>query len=185
MSQFSRTDAIEMLTQHQLSLLSASEKLSHLLDWWTIDEADPYYNHLPPSLKLELSQTDGPNNPEDGIYIPLLSIGIKNSYYGVSNEFLAMELNKFLNLENVEIMGSPEQLLKCPCCEYFTMKHSAEYEVCQLCNWEDDGRRELDHYSSVNHCTLSEARSKFNSNHPPGRIIKYQKETTKEAGGDE
>ena len=28
----------------------------------------------------------------------------------------------------------------CPCCGYLTLDSRADYEVCELCNWEDDGQ---------------------------------------------
>ncbi|PFK64880.1 hypothetical protein COJ21_25310, partial [Priestia megaterium] len=27
----------------------------------------------------------------------------------------------------------------CPCCEYLTLENADDYEICILCNWEDDG----------------------------------------------
>jgi len=30
--------------------------------------------------------------------------------------------------------------VKCPCCGYLTLERRAEYEICELCNWEDDGQ---------------------------------------------
>lgn len=30
--------------------------------------------------------------------------------------------------------------LRCPCCGYPTLDSSADYEICELCNWEDDGQ---------------------------------------------
>jgi hypothetical protein len=28
----------------------------------------------------------------------------------------------------------------CPCCGYPTLHEAAAYEICELCNWEDDGQ---------------------------------------------
>ncbi len=28
----------------------------------------------------------------------------------------------------------------CPCCGYLTLDRRADYEICELCNWEDDGQ---------------------------------------------
>ena len=30
--------------------------------------------------------------------------------------------------------------VRCPCCGYPTLSESAAYEICELCNWEDDGQ---------------------------------------------
>lgn len=32
------------------------------------------------------------------------------------------------------------QRVKCPCCRYPTLEERASYEVCLLCDWEDDGQ---------------------------------------------
>ena len=33
---------------------------------------------------------------------------------------------------------------RCPCCGYPTLAESASYEICELCNWEDDGQSDSD-----------------------------------------
>jgi hypothetical protein len=69
----------------------------------------------------------------------------------------------------VQVEGLEEELYKCPCCGFKTLKTKAEYEICRVCRWEDDGNREPDNYSSVNRKTLSEASKIFNekrSAHP-------------------
>jgi Cysteine-rich CPCC len=32
----------------------------------------------------------------------------------------------------------------CPCCGYPTLGELANYEICELCNWEDDGQGEAE-----------------------------------------
>lgn len=32
----------------------------------------------------------------------------------------------------------------CPCCGYLTLDEKASYEVCILCDWEDDGQDDFD-----------------------------------------
>lgn len=42
-------------------------------------------------------------------------------------------------------MNSGKLLLSremCPCCGYFTLDGRANYDICELCNWEDDGQDE-------------------------------------------
>ena len=34
--------------------------------------------------------------------------------------------------------------VKCPCCGYPTLPERANYEICELCNWEDDGQDDED-----------------------------------------
>ena len=40
---------------------------------------------------------------------------------------------------NTAIEGSTENLFKCPCCQYKTLDMRGEYEICPVCQWEDDG----------------------------------------------
>ena len=37
-----------------------------------------------------------------------------------------------------------DDLFKCPCCGYPTLRSRGDYEVCYLCNWEDDGQDDFD-----------------------------------------
>lgn len=53
----------------------------------------------------------------------------------------------------------------CPCCGYPTLESGADYEICELCNWEDDGQSD-DDADGVGDgpnadYSLSEARSNF------------------------
>jgi len=58
---------------------------------------------------------------------------------------------------------SPMSLAQCPCCDYFSLGSRAEYEICEICFWEDDGidLDDLDRYSGPNHITLRDARDNF------------------------
>ena len=52
---------------------------------------------------------------------------------------------------------------QCPCCDYFSLDRRAEYDICRVCYWEDDGNElnNLDTHSGPNHMTLREARTNF------------------------
>lgn len=54
-------------------------------------------------------------------------------------------------------------MYQCPCCDYFTLTHRGEYEICKVCFWEDSGQDldRLDEHSGPNHMTLREARSNY------------------------
>ncbi|MBV9960198.1 MAG: hypothetical protein JO360_17360 [Acidobacteria bacterium] len=43
---------------------------------------------------------------------------------------------------NEQAAGAPPRggRLTCPCCGYPTLGGRGEYEICYLCNWEDDGQ---------------------------------------------
>lgn len=53
--------------------------------------------------------------------------------------------------------------LKCPCCDYYTLNGSGEYEICPVCFWEDDEsqRHMPDMAGGANRVSLNEARQNF------------------------
>jgi hypothetical protein len=64
-------------------------------------------------------------------------------------------------------MGSPrkDQYVACPCCRYPTLTERGSYDICCLCNWEDDGQDDADAddvWGGPNGSySLSEARENF------------------------
>jgi hypothetical protein len=56
-----------------------------------------------------------------------------------------------------------EAIHQCPACDYFTLPTRAQYDICPVCFWEDDGMDidRLDQISGPNHLTLREARRNF------------------------
>ena len=57
----------------------------------------------------------------------------------------------------------PTGPVQCPCCDYFSLSSQGEYEICNVCFWEDDGVNlgDLDQWSGPNHMTLRDARENF------------------------
>ncbi|MDP4121287.1 MAG: CPCC family cysteine-rich protein [Bacillota bacterium] len=55
--------------------------------------------------------------------------------------------------------------VKCPCCGYPTLEHRAFFEICILCEWEDDGQDNSDadvvHGGPNGDYSLTEARKNF------------------------
>ena len=91
---------------------------------------------------------------------------------GVSNSYLTQILKKSIE-DEIEIVGNPEKMYECSCCGYLTLSNRAEYDICRLCGWEDDGTptSEYEKYSSVNGCTLQEAKNKFLKSFHKKKII--------------
>ena len=59
-------------------------------------------------------------------------------------------------------MSAP--LLQCDCCDYFTIPEGCDYEICQVCFWEQDwqGVSDPSEPSCANHgLTLQEGRKNF------------------------
>ena len=55
---------------------------------------------------------------------------------------------------------------KCPCCGYPTLPDRRHYDICNLCDWEDDGQDDYNAYEIVSggpngEYTLREARENF------------------------
>jgi Cysteine-rich CPCC len=53
----------------------------------------------------------------------------------------------------------------CPCCGYPTLEERGNYDICELCNWEDDGQDDEDSSKALGGpnggYSLDEARSNF------------------------
>jgi len=55
-------------------------------------------------------------------------------------------------------------LFMCPCCGYATLEAVADFEICDICFWEDDGQDELEldcEIGGPNGVSLAEARGNF------------------------
>ena len=54
-----------------------------------------------------------------------------------------------------------EDLLPCPCCGTKTISEPGQYEICDVCNWEDDPVQSADpdYAGGANHVSLNEART--------------------------
>ena len=51
----------------------------------------------------------------------------------------------------------------CPCCKRYKLNEIGKYEVCPVCNWEDDpvARQDPDYVGGANHLSLNEARAQY------------------------
>lgn len=156
-----RSEAIEKIATNTLNSLSHEERESQLLNWWSIDESNPDFFSLSETLQQTiLANDDLPYDIQDSKYNELILLALRSAFKGVTNSFLSRELNS-LNIGKYETHGKVELLEACPCCGYRTLPSLANYEVCALCSWEDDGTSELENYSPPNHMTLREAKEKF------------------------
>jgi len=54
---------------------------------------------------------------------------------------------------------------KCPCCENYTLleKPPGTYEICSICNWEDDNVQcnDPNYHGGANKMSLNEAKKAF------------------------
>jgi hypothetical protein len=51
--------------------------------------------------------------------------------------------------------------VQCYCCGYFSLSERGQYEICDVCFWEDDGCFDLEKISHPNHMTLEKGRKNF------------------------
>ncbi|QHC36517.1 CPCC family cysteine-rich protein [Komagataeibacter xylinus] len=60
-------------------------------------------------------------------------------------------------------------LLPCPCCEALTISEYGDYEICMICNWEDDPVQSADPDFSggANILSLNQARTCHSKSNRP------------------
>ena len=137
-----REEAIELLSYRELVVLSDKRRESIIIDM--VDE-------------IEL---DSITDFADSKYDSLIMSYLKSSFIGTKNDFLQKSVQTVLQAD-VSIVGEPENLLCCPCCNYHTLKSRGQYFTCRVCFWEDDGNDDASNYSSANRMHLDEARKSF------------------------
>ena len=52
---------------------------------------------------------------------------------------------------------------QCPCCEQYTLVRPDDFDVCPVCNWEDDNyqKKYPDYGGGANDMSLNQARKAF------------------------
>jgi hypothetical protein len=156
LSTLDRLTAKRAICEERLSQLTADEKASHLLDWWSLDENDKEYHTIGPRVQMKLLNLDEPDDANDPIYIPLLLVALLKQLHGVTNAYLERRLNESNPAEHT-VVGVIEPMMPCPCCDYLTLETKTGFEICPLCKWEYTGEDE-NAYSGPNHITLKEGR---------------------------
>ncbi|NBF05570.1 hypothetical protein GV819_25065 [Pseudomonas sp. Fl5BN2] len=161
MEKLTRLAAIDRLSRQRLLSLSALERYDQLLNRWSIDDGDPEFATLPATLRQELLQhQEPPENVQDPHYDPLILLNLRAEYRSVTAQYLTRCLLEAGCGEH-QVDEPVEPLLACPCCGYLTLGARGEYEICDLCHWEDDGSNAADALSGPNHMTLRQAREQF------------------------
>jgi hypothetical protein len=67
--------------------------------------------------------------------------------------------------EDLEKFIREGERFHCPCCGYRTLYSTGMFEICPVCNWEDDPADvgDPDRVSGPNYCSLTEGRAHFAS----------------------
>ncbi|QEN45768.1 CPCC family cysteine-rich protein [Pseudomonas protegens] len=161
MEKLTANAAIDLLSRHRLPGLDAAARFSHLLNWWGIDRDNLEFAALAPSLQQQiLTQPEPPQEVQDPHYDALLLIALRAEYRGVTHLYLRRCLRE-AGLGDYTVSANIECLEACPCCGYRTLSARGDYQICDLCHWEDDGSQALDVLSGPNHQTLGQAREHF------------------------
>ena len=174
MSTLSRSEAVDYLSRKVFEMLSLEDRESILLNcWWQEPESDdpavgdPACDaNQPPRIVYEedgyphIVGPELPNDPEKQLYNAVLLAVLRHSYAGVTDEYLARQFAAW-GWAGVVVTDEVELFLACACVEQRTLDLLGEYDICPVCFWEDDGNRDPERYSSVNHMTLGEARRNF------------------------
>lgn len=177
-----REKAIEKLVLKKLMELSEdvrAEQLEIMLleDW---SETNGWHS-LPKEIINEFEEGELREHYNSKKYDQVLMIWLKDSLQAVTNEYLCQSLG----VDSIE--GEPVKLLECPCCGYCTIGERANYEICSVCWWEDDGQDNdtaNDIYGGPNH-KISLAQGRYNflkfGLYDPERkdLIKYKESVSK------
>ncbi len=161
MKRLERIEAVNRLSINNLASLDTETRESYILNWWGIDEDDEEFSLLSEELKNQmLSNDDPPSDVENCKYDQLIKIALCFEYKGVTNTYLS-ESMAMMGLGKYEVCGDVEVLEICPCCSYRTLSSRGDYNICGLCDWEDNGVEAPEMYSGPNHMTLAEGKDKF------------------------
>jgi len=107
---------------------------------------------------------------------------VAHNYRGTTNNYLA-EIMNVLTGNRVVVVGDPDLLFACPCCNFRTLDEKYDiqmgtgYDICDYCGWEDDGTADVHLQSGVNKCSLSELRTRIAKNPANYSIGKWLSDT--------
>lgn len=97
-------------------------------------------------------------------------------------EFYVQELESSLQI----VHKTFDNHYLCPCCYYPTLKRRVDFDICPLCNWEDDGQDNHNADKVLGGCnsnySLTEARSNFKNyltSYRPSDKYHFARTTTK------
>lgn len=135
-----REDAIRTLAERDLAALSADDRADLLgataSEDWSSDSAWP---QLSEQVRAELEDGSHAREPNARRYDAVLLMPLQHRYRGATNAFLAHALAEG-TAPPPEVVGAEPQLVACPCCGYCTLDSPADFDICTVCWWEDDGQ---------------------------------------------
>jgi hypothetical protein len=135
-----RDEAIRLITAAALGRLTLEERAEQLeimmLEDW---DSHPLWSTIPSKVRKEFAQQREIKKPASDRYDPVLLLWLASGYAGARNEYLLACLRAMAH-DVTGIDGEPVSLQSCPCCGYRTLNSRGNYEICNVCWWEDDGQ---------------------------------------------
>ncbi len=153
-----RSEAQDLIAQKWSQELSEREKQEQLEDARDLDLDSPATALLDPGM-VHWIESEEELVISSGTAERYILRSLRTYLYGVANNYLTTELKRF-GIE-ISIEGEQEYLNPCPCCGYATIHNPGSYEICPVCDWENDSVRLLEQHSGPNHMTLSEGRAMY------------------------
>lgn len=95
-----------------------------------------------------------------------VSEALAEAYAGVSNGFLS-QICEAIWGRKIEVIGEPALRYPCPCCrrrtlnELYDANEGTGYDICDYCEWEDDGTVDDEAISSVNNGSMTQYRARI------------------------
>lgn len=157
-----RNDALKMISIFEVEHINNDKKMNILLDYWFVFEDENI--ELNDDLKKILIENDFSDITEySNFFDEVVVIGTIENNKIYSNIYISKKLIEYLGISDDVEGDEKNNLYKCPCCGFYSLKKKSEYEICRICKWEDDGSEESI-YSFSNKDTLHDFRSAFFKN---------------------
>ena len=154
-----RNDALKMISTFEVEHITSDKRMNILLDYWFIFEDENI--EINDDLKNFLKENDFSDLTEySNFFDEVVVIGIIENNKIYSNLYISKKLIEYFGISDDVEGDEKNNLYKCPCCGFYSLKTKSEYEICHICKWEDDGSEELI-YSFSNKNTLHDSRSTF------------------------
>jgi hypothetical protein len=67
------------------------------------------------------------------------------------------------SLGSLDNMKNKKNKKQCPCCGYYTLPANSTYQICRICDWEDDDLQgdDPDYAGGANDLSLNDCRKKW------------------------
>lgn len=165
-----RDQLIQLIAREVVARRPPHEKLKELPAHWDWDEDSPGWALLHPRVREELVARAGcPPWLWRSAYDAFFEFLERDARRLVRGEALREEAAT-LGVAAVEgVEGRPDPAQRCPCCGFRTFEWRGEYDLCPVCQWEDesaedafeDGPARLERFSLPHHMTRAEYRQRY------------------------